>query len=98
MQRIHRRYLVSRHAGCILLCLSQGNQMASCHYEDDVFHSRVRTVLLQHHAEASSAPLFLYWAAHACHGPREVPAATYAKFSFISDHSRRMYRLRLCVE
>jgi hypothetical protein len=59
---------------------SQTNQMPSCHFEDDVFHGRVLDVLHQHAgrgaAGAAPQPLFLYWAAHACHGPREVPAAT----------------------
>ena len=30
-------------------------------------------------------------AAHACHGPREVPEATYKKFDFIADPQRHMY-------
>ena len=78
---------------------SQKNQMASCHFEDDVFHEQVIRVITQHAADSSSggggsggsSPLFLYWAAHACHGPREVPQATYDMFEFMPDQQARMY-------
>ena len=69
-----------------------------CDFEDDVFHARVVHVLDNHTNASASAnatnpaqPLFLYWASHACHGPRQVPAATYAKFAFIPDPQRRMH-------
>jgi hypothetical protein len=71
---------------------SQSHQTPSCHFEDDVFHSRVLSVLHQHSSAAPpSTPLFLFWAPHACHGPREVPAPTYDEFAFIDDPQRRMY-------
>ena len=39
----------------------------------------------------AAGPLFLYWASHACHGPVQVPRATFEKFSFIPDKQRRTY-------
>ena len=67
---------------------SQDRQQG-CQFEDDVFHSQVVKVVANA-AKSPSIPLFLYWAAHACHGPREVPQSTYDKFSFIPNPQRRM--------
>jgi len=74
---------------------SQKNQAPGCNYEDDVFHARVVEVLDNHTSANSTKPLFLYWASHACHGPAQVPEATYNKFAFIPDPQRRMYHALL---
>jgi hypothetical protein len=55
-----------------------------CLFEDDVFHGRVVQVLANHTAANTTDPLFLYWASHACHGPREV----YGSFFPTDLHSR----------
>ena len=44
-----------------------------------------------HAAAATDKRLFLFWAAHAAHGPREVPQATRDKFAFIDWAARRTY-------
>ena len=82
---------------------SQDKQQG-CRFEDDVFHSQVVKVV-SNAAKSPSIPLFLYWAAHACHGPREVPQSTYDKFSFIPNQQRRMYAtvtstigVRCCIQ
>jgi hypothetical protein len=48
-----------------------------CDFEDDVFLHRVKSVIVTHASTApATQPMFLYWAAHACHGPREVSTPT----------------------
>eukprot|EP01043_Picozoa_sp_COSAG02_P066439 COSAG02_NODE_10345_length_1963_cov_1.461910_1_plen_169_part_00 len=74
---------------------SQDRQFG-CHFEDDVFHAQVVKVVANA-AKTPSVPLFLYWAAHACHGPREVPQPTYERFSFIPDPQRRMCDCAMCL-
>ena len=69
---------------------SQENQHG-CEFEDDVFHSRVVSVLDTYVEENTSDPLFLFWASHACHGPLEVPESNYDKFAFIPFKQRRLY-------
>ena len=69
---------------------SQNNQLAQCQFEDDIFKTRVLDLVKTHSAAVPSQPLFLFWAAHACHGPRSVPMETYNKFAFIKQKQRRM--------
>ena len=68
---------------------SQKSQLPGCVFEDDMFHSQVIKIIQGQAAE--TRPLFLYWAAHACHGPREAPQQFYDKFSFIDNKQRQMY-------
>ena len=77
-----------------------------CTFEDDRLFARVRSIITSHGAAATTvghgaeplplsssppAPLFLFWAAHAAHGPREVPKATLDRFSFIDWQARKTY-------
>jgi len=62
-----------------------------CDFEDAVFLERAKRVVLEHNISAVDEPLFLFWGIHACHGPRQVPQATYDKFAFIEHPARRMY-------
>jgi len=68
---------------------SQKNQHAGCRFEDDKFKDVALRVINEHPLDGT--PLFLFWATHGIHGPREVPHATYNKFANISDPRRRMY-------
>jgi len=79
---------------------SQTNQEEGCMFEDDIFFNQV-TSIVQGHADyvaetketsEDAMPLFLFWAAHACHGPLEVPQATFDKFSFIGFEPRQKYQ------
>lgn len=60
-----------------------------CSFEDDQFGARVVDIITSH--DAKQGPLFLFWATHGIHGPRECPDITYNKFDFISYKPRRMY-------
>eukprot|EP00038_Savillea_parva_P001046 m.100915 g.100915 ORF g.100915 m.100915 type:complete len:619 (+) comp10367_c0_seq1:74-1930(+) len=63
-----------------------------CLFEDDLFERRVADIIEHHAAMAPvSSPLFLFWAPHAVHGPREVPQPTLDKFQFIDWVPRRTY-------
>ena len=72
---------------------TQTDQYKGCEFEDDVLLSRAQKIVLEHAADPSptKAPLFLYWATHAAHGPREVPQATLDNFSFIDWKARKTY-------
>ena len=50
-----------------------------CAFEDDVLLARAQEIVRSHAAAEGTDPLFLYWATHAAHGPREVPQATLDK-------------------
>ena len=50
-----------------------------CVFEDDLFLQRALHIVREHDA---SEPLFLFWAMHACHGPRQVPKLMYDNFAF----------------
>eukprot|EP00966_Prymnesium_polylepis_P169348 3915842-Prymnesium_polylepis.1 len=66
---------------------SQQHQ-GGCVFEDDLFLQRALRVVREHDA---SEPLFLFWAMHACRGPRQVPKWMYNNFAFIEYGPRRMY-------
>ena len=70
---------------------TQANQHAGCRFEDDELLNRAKSVVAAHAALGSAVPLFLFWATHACHGPREVPQATLDEFAFIDWTARRTY-------
>ena len=70
---------------------TQANQHAGCRFEDDELLNRAKFVVTAHAALGNTAPLFLFWATHACHGPREVPQATLDEFAFIDCKARRTY-------
>jgi len=68
---------------------SQAHQGKGCIFEDDMFGARVVDIIMTHDL---SRPLFLFWAPHAVHGPRQCPEATYSRFiPIIPDPQRRMY-------
>jgi arylsulfatase I/J len=66
-------------------------QQQGCAFEDDVLLHRAQTIVRAHAASEAVEPLFLYWATHAAHGPREVPQATLDKFAFIDWNARKTY-------
>lgn len=71
---------------------TQVNQQADCVFEDDILLQRAQAIVRKHASAGSTVPpLFLYWATHAAHGPREVPQATLDKFSFIDWDARKTY-------
>ena len=70
---------------------SQADQHRGCTFEDDLFLARAKSIVSAHAAAATDNRLFLFWAAHAAHGPREVPQATLDKFAFIDWAARRTY-------
>lgn len=70
---------------------SQTSQHEGCRFEDDLLLSQAKAVVTAHSALGTVAPLFLFWATHAVHGPREVPDATLTKFDFIDWQPRRTY-------
>jgi arylsulfatase B len=76
----------AKHLNNSQSCSQQEQQ--GCTFEDDLFLQRALRVVRNHNA---SAPLYLFWAMHACHGPRQVPDWMLNHFAFIDDHRRRMY-------
>eukprot|EP00035_Acanthoeca_spectabilis_P017658 m.371226 g.371226 ORF g.371226 m.371226 type:complete len:556 (+) comp16683_c0_seq28:2454-4121(+) len=62
----------------------------TCTYEDALFESRVTEVIERH--PNKDVPLFVFWATHIVHGPLQVPDDQLAKFSFIPDKQRALYR------
>lgn len=64
-------------------------------YADDLFAERVVSVIESHNA--SSAPLFLFWAPHAAHTPLQVPKRYEEKFAFIPHPSRRVYHAMVAM-
>lgn len=73
------------------LTCTQNDQHAGCAFEDDVLLQRAQAIVRAHASAAGAEPLFLYWATHAAHGPREVPQATLDKFAFIDWQPRKTY-------
>lgn len=67
------------------------NSQHDCPFEDDVLLARAQSIVRAHAVRDVPQPLFLYWATHASHGPREVPQATLEKFAFIDWQPRRTY-------
>eukprot|EP01006_Ploeotia_vitrea_P023287 TRINITY_DN55727_c0_g1_i1.p1 TRINITY_DN55727_c0_g1~~TRINITY_DN55727_c0_g1_i1.p1 ORF type:complete len:547 (-),score=22.30 TRINITY_DN55727_c0_g1_i1:33-1673(-) len=67
---------------------SQNNQRAGCVYEEQRFLDRAKMIIEKHD---TTHPMFLFYAFHIAHTPLEVPQAYVDRFSFIADHSRRMY-------
>lgn len=71
---------------------SQGNQHAGCRFEDDILVAHAQQVITSHQETTDGSPLFLFWAAHAAHGPRQVPLANLTRFNQTIDwEQRRIY-------
>ena len=63
-----------------------GEPNLACTYEDDLFLSRVKSIIMLHDIDT---PLFLFWAAHTIHAPLQVPKPWYDKYSHVTDDDRR---------
>eukprot|EP00947_MAST-08B_sp_MAST-8B-sp1_P001451 g1451.t1 len=68
------------------------SEQDGCTFEDDLFLERAKRIVREHDTTSpAAAPLFLFWGIHACHGPREVPRATYDAFAFVDYEARKKY-------
>ena len=70
----------------------QGNQMATCEYEDTFFLNATLDAIKNHD---NSTPFFEIWAPHNIHAPLSVPTAYLNKFSFINDTRRQAYAAKV---
>ncbi|KAM9338316.1 arylsulfatase B [Symphorus nematophorus] len=57
-------------------------------YSTELFGQRATSIIKKHN---SGKPLFLYVALQSAHSPLQVPERYVAPYSFIKDHSRRLY-------